>query len=133
MHFMYLGFSQQANIRHYRFQGVIAGERPTRKPSITEIAMHADMALLAQFRVRVQDGPALCLQILAAALSSAKDNLLPFASYDVSAKDLTVFASARNAVDEAKAARRRPRPAFRPSSAPSKWPHPGQPSAPAKI
>ena len=73
MQFLYMGFSQQANVRIFRFQGVMPRERPTRTAKNLEFMLSADMALLAQYRIRVQDGPTLCLQILAAAFTSEEE------------------------------------------------------------
>jgi len=57
MQFLYMGFSQRANVRSYRFQGVVPRERPTKISKNLEFLLSADMALLAQHRIRVQDGP----------------------------------------------------------------------------
>src|SRR5258708_19686399 len=80
MQFLYMGFSQQANVRIFRFQGVMPRERPTRTAKNLEFMLSADMALLAQFRIRVQDAPTLCLQILGAAFTTEQDHSAPFAS-----------------------------------------------------
>lgn len=123
MQFLYMGFSQRANIRCYRFDGVVPRERPTRITKNIEFLLSADMSLLAQYHIPIQDGPALCLRILTAALTGAEDNAARFASYAITREDLGAFASARNAIEESKAARRKPRPPFRPSgSSQWKWP-----------
>ena len=123
MQFLYMGFSQQANIRCYRFQGVVAKERPTKLSKNLEFALNADMGLLAQHRIRVQDGPALCLKILSAALTGPEDNAVRFVSYAITREDVSAFASARDAILESKIARRKHRPPFKPSpSSQLKWP-----------
>ncbi len=123
MQFLYMGFSQQANVRFYRFQGVVARERPSKMSKNLEFQLSADMALLAQHRIRVQDGPTLCLKILAAAFDGAEDHAIQFASYSITREDVSAFASARTAVEESKAARRKHRPPFKPSpSSQLKWP-----------
>jgi hypothetical protein len=47
MQFLYMGFSQRANVRSYRFQGVVPRERPTKISKNLEFLLSADMALLA--------------------------------------------------------------------------------------
>ena len=124
MQFLYMGFTQQANIRCFRFQGVLPRERPTKLAKIFEYVLNADMALLTRYKIPVQDGPALCLEILTAALARAvNDEGIPFAAYSVTSQDLSAFASARNAIADAKLARRKPRPPFKPApSSQLKWP-----------
>jgi hypothetical protein len=123
MQFLYMGFSQNANVRNFRFQGVVSRERPSKMVKNLEFLLSADMALLAQHRIRVQDGPTLCLQILGAAFTSAEDQAIQFASYAITREDVSAFASARSALEETKAARRKHRPPFKPSpSSQLKWP-----------
>jgi hypothetical protein len=123
MQFLYMGFSQQANIRHFRFQGVLPRERPTKVARSCEFSLSADMALLARYRIPIQDGPTLCLQILTSALTGAEEKAIEFAAYAVTLDDLCAFASARNAIAEAKIARRKPRAPFKPApSSQLKWP-----------
>jgi hypothetical protein len=123
MQFLYMGFNQNANVRNFRFQGVVSRERPSKVVKNLEFQLSADMALLAQFRIRVQDAPTLCLQILGAAFTSAEDQAIQFASYSITREDVTAFASARSALEETKAARRKHRPPFKPSpSSQLKWP-----------
>jgi hypothetical protein len=123
MQFLYMGFSQNANVRNFRFQGVMARERPSKMVKNLEFELRADMALFAHYRIRVQDGPTLCLRILAAAFTSAEDQAVQFANYSITDDDVSAFASARSALEETKAARRKHRPPFKPSpSSQLKWP-----------
>jgi hypothetical protein len=123
MQFLYMGFSQQANVRIFRFQGVMPRERPSRTVKNLEFMLSADMALLSQHRIRVQDAPTLCLQILDAAFTSDEEQAIQFASYLITHSDVSKFASARNALEESKIARRKHRPPFKPSpSSQLKWP-----------
>ena len=81
------------------------------------------MSLFARFRIPVQEGPSLCLQILTAALAGADQASVEPASFVVTVEHLSNFASARASNEQAKAARRRPRPPFKPSGASQlKWP-----------
>jgi hypothetical protein len=123
MQFLYMGFTQNANVRSFRFQGVVARERPSKVAQNIEFLLTADMALLAQHRIRVQDGPTLCLKILTTAFAGEEDRALEFSTYVITREDVSLFASARNAVEDAKVARRKHRPPFKPSaSSQLKWP-----------
>jgi hypothetical protein len=122
MQFRYIGFSQQANMRCYRFEGVALSDRLKKTPNV-EFALSADMRLIAEHSVRVQDLPSLCLQILTFALSTGEDNAVQFASYQITCGDLTAFAAAHKPADGAKSGRRKPRPDFKPSAASQlRWP-----------
>jgi len=123
MQFLYMGFSQVANVRSFRFQGVVPRERPARIAKNLEFLLTADMELLAEHRIRVQDAPTLCLKILTTAFAGAEDRAVEFTSYAITNADVTAFASARNAIEETKQARRKHRPPFKPSaSSQLKWP-----------
>jgi len=55
----YMGFDQVGSIRSYRFERVAAGER---KSTFT---VSSDVALFIKHSVSLQEGPALCLHLLA--------------------------------------------------------------------
>ncbi|PYT23244.1 MAG: hypothetical protein DMG57_32620 [Acidobacteria bacterium] len=59
----YSGFDQQNNTRSYVFQHMVPGEKA--KP----IVVSADIPMLLQHKVRIQDGPALCLYTLMLAIN----------------------------------------------------------------
>ncbi len=116
MQLVYMGFTQEAALRCFHFQRVLTQARLANLPKIVEFTMKADMSLFMRYRIPVQEGPALCLQILTTTLAgSEEENVLP-ASYAITSEHLSSFASARTTVEEAKAARRKPRPPFKPSS-----------------
>ncbi len=114
MQFLYMGFTQQAGLRCFRFQGVLPTERPANVSTNIELEMSADMALLAQHRVRVQDGPALCLQVLSAFLAGAPDTAIPFETYHITEADVRAFVVDRDAAEQANLARRKSRQPFKP-------------------
>ena len=116
MQLVYMGFTQQASLRCFRFQRVLAQARPTNLPKVVEIVMKADMALFLRFRIPVQEGPALCLQILTTQLEGSDDMALEPSSFAITTEHLSSFVSARTSVEEARAARRKPRAPFKPSS-----------------
>jgi hypothetical protein len=125
MQFLYKGFNQRANIRSYRFDGVVPSERPSRIVKNLEFLLNLDMTVLAEHHIRIQDGPTLCLGILQAALAGPGANAHPFVSYTITRAEILAFATARDAVQDAKAGRRKHRPAFKPTT-PAQWKWPGQ-------
>ncbi|MBZ5607176.1 MAG: hypothetical protein LAP38_02880 [Acidobacteriia bacterium] len=123
MQFLYMGFSQRANVRSYRFQGVVPKERPSKLAKNHEFLLIADMSLLAEHRIRVQDGPNLCLRILTIGLSGDDPDAVQFSSYAITPADVSAFAGARDAVEQTRAARRKHRAPFKPApSSQLKWP-----------
>jgi hypothetical protein len=116
MQLVYMGFTQQASLRCFRFQRVFVQARPSNLPKVMEITMKADMALFLRYRIPVQEGPALCLQILNTELAGHDESDLEAASYAITSEHLSSFVSARTTVEEARAARRKPRAPFKPSS-----------------
>jgi hypothetical protein len=123
MQLLYMGFSQQANIRRYRFQGVVPRERPSRPSRNLEFLLSADLSLLAEHQIRVQDGPTLCLRILKAGLSGEDVDAVQFSSYAITPADVCAFAGARDALLQSKIARRKHRAPFKPApSSQLKWP-----------
>ena len=116
MQLVYMGFTQEAALRCFHFQRVLTQARLANLPKVVQFTMKADMSLFMRYRIPVQEGPALCLQILTNTLAGfGEDSVLP-ASYAITPEHLSSFASARTSVEEAKAARRKPRPPFKPSS-----------------
>lgn len=66
MELRYMGFDQTQNTRCYRFDRLVRGE-PTIRLTIT-----ADLALFLEHGVRIQEGPALCADKLAADLALSR-------------------------------------------------------------
>ncbi len=120
MQFLYMGFTQREDVRCYRFQGILPGESPARPRRKINLQLSAEMSMLAEYQIRFQDGPALCLRILNEALGQAEGAAVRFASYAITRKDMSAFAEAKQLAERAKAAGRKPRPPSRPSSA-SRW------------
>jgi cold shock CspA family protein len=60
----YAGFDQKGSIRSYRFERMLVGEEKETFWVVT------DMALFTRHHVGVQEGPALCLQLLVGELSA---------------------------------------------------------------
>ena len=125
MQLLYKGFNQRANIRSYRFDGVVPTDRPSRIVKNLEFLMKLDMTVLAEHRIRIQEAPALCLGILQTALAIPGADTIPFLSYTITPAEILAFASARDALVEAKGSRRKHRPPFKPTT-PAQWKRPGQ-------
>lgn len=123
MQFLYMGFHQQANLRCFRFQAIQPKERTAKTSKAIDLTLTADLSLLARYKISIQDGPTLCLQILVGALTGAEENAVAFASYAITLQDVIAYASARTANEEAKIAQRKPRRHFKPlASSQLKWP-----------
>ncbi len=116
MQLVYMGFTQEASLRCFHFQRILTQSRLTNLPKVVQFTMKADMGLFMQHHIPVQEGPAICLQILTDALIGSDENEIASASYAVTREHLSTFVSARTTIAEAKAARRKPRPPFKPSS-----------------
>ncbi len=116
MQLVYMGFTQEASFRCFHFQRILTQSRLSNLPKIAQFTLKADMSLFMQHHIPVQEGPAICLQILTDTLAGADENEVASASYAITKEHLSTFVSARTLVAEAKAARRKPRPPFKPSS-----------------
>jgi len=68
----YLGFEQQGNVRAYTFERVSPGEE---KNTFT---VHIDLILFKRHHVVIQEGPALCMRLLAAELERPGAGDRPF-------------------------------------------------------
>jgi hypothetical protein len=123
MQFAYMGFTQEANIRHYHFQRVLLRARAARVSNVVRFTLNADLALFAHYHIPVQEGPTICLQILSDALAESEDGTVAAATYAVTPEHLSNIAMARTKAEEARHAKRRPRPPFKPSAnSQLKWP-----------
>jgi hypothetical protein len=104
--FLYSGFEQPANIRHYRFSAVARG-RPTRLLTVS-----VDLALFLKHHVGIQEAPALCLRKL-----SRIDLEAAQAGHELTDGDLAAYVADRTALAARKRERRR-------------WPKPVKPAVP---
>jgi hypothetical protein len=116
MQLVYMGFTQEAGVRCFHFERVLTQARLTNLPKIVQFTLRADMAMFMQYHIPVQEGPAICLQILTETLAGSDENVLGPASYAVTIEHLSTFASARTASEEARVARRKQRTPFKPSN-----------------
>jgi len=103
MQLRYVGFDQAGFVRTFRFHGIVSGEQ-TRDFIVT-----GDVRLFQKYHVGIQEGPALCVQVLLAQLELSHE-VKPQASNAVlSDKDFATLVASR-AVAPRKPFRRRPRP-----------------------
>ena len=116
MQLVYMGFTQEAGVRCFHFQRVLTQARLANLPKIVPFTLRADMSLFMEYRIPVQDGPGICLQILTNALAGSEESDIAPASFAVTIEHLANFASARTATEEAKSARRKQRAPFKPSN-----------------
>lgn len=116
MQLVYMGFTQEAGVRCFHFQRVLTQARLANLPRMVPFTLKADMALFTEYRIPVQDGPAICLQILSDALAGSDESAVAPTSFPVTTEHLSSFVSARTATEEARSARRKQRTPFKPSN-----------------
>jgi hypothetical protein len=81
----YSGFDQRDNTRHYVFQYCVPGEKAR------SIVVSAEIPLLVQHHVRIQDGPALCLHALTLAVQGFDPSQIGLPPRVLTAKDLVAY------------------------------------------
>ena len=64
----YVGFRHVENLRHFRFERITPGG-PTQ---VFEVA--ANLALFHTFRIAIQEGPSLCMRVIATELDAGRKN-----------------------------------------------------------
>jgi cold shock CspA family protein len=102
--YRYIGFEHRGNIRAYLFVGLAPGAE---KRTFT---VDADLALFTKHHVRMQEGPALCLHLLAAELDVA--GAAAWTSFQCSLTDREMLAHlASQPVPQTKHGPKRTRPA----------------------
>jgi len=70
MSLILLGFSQEAEIRHFAFERVAAdGTR-------TGCIVHADLPMARRFNVKIQDLPLICRRVLAAHTEDQRESVV---------------------------------------------------------
>jgi cold shock CspA family protein len=103
MQVRYVGFDQAGFVRTFRFHGIVSGE-PTRDFIVT-----GDVRLFQKYHVGIQEGPALCVQVLLAQLELSHEVKSQAADAVLSEKDFATLVASRT-VAPRKPFRRRPRP-----------------------
>ena len=98
----YSGFDQQDNIRSYVFQHMVPGEKA--RP----IVVSAEIPLLLQHKVRIQDGPALCLYTLTLEINNVDFSQTGIMRRLVTAEDIFAYLASQPRPAEPKGKREKP-------------------------
>ena len=85
----YAGFDQTGNVRSYLFQRVVVGEESSL------IVVAAEIPLLVKHHVRIQDGPALCLQVLLLEMQSGESSEPPVSLHALTDTDILTYLATR--------------------------------------
>ena len=117
MEFAYVGFTQEANLRSFRFERVLPNVRPSDARSVVRFTVVADLSLFPLCRVPIQEGPQISLQILSKALAGLTEESPMPASLLIAEEHLVAFATAKAEDAADRVSRRRHRPPVRPSAA----------------
>jgi hypothetical protein len=117
MDFSYIGFTQEANLRSFRFERVLPHVRPSDAREVVRFTVVADLSLFPLCHVAIQEGPQLSLQILARALAGQDEQSAMPASLLIGEEHLMAFAAAKAEDAAERVSRRRHRPPVRPSQA----------------
>ena len=78
----YMGFEQTGSVRSYRFQKECTGQNNQ------TLTVECDLALFAKHRVGIQEGPALCLRLLASAADGSLCVVEPVKRLALTDKDM---------------------------------------------
>lgn len=106
----YVGFEQQGNIRAYRFEPIAPIEESQ------SFTVEVDLVLFRTHHVTLQEGPALCLQLLMAEMVAAGPNCGPALRCSITDQKMSAYVAGRPAPGT--------RPGRRPTPALSSSPHP---------
>lgn len=107
MDMAYVGFTQDASLRHFRFECQIHSPRPSGNPrKVVQFVVSAEMSLFLRYRIPIQDGPAICRGILIEATATIPESEIVSASYSVLETYMASLAAARITDAQEKSARR---------------------------
>lgn len=107
MDLAYMGFTQEADTRRFRFECQLALPRSlTTDRRIIRFVVSADMTLFLRYHIPIQEGPAISRGIVVEATARIPETELVSASYSVLEVHMESFAAARTADAQAKSARR---------------------------
>lgn len=95
MDFVFTGFKQSENFRHFAFEGIAADR------SRTEFVVGADLMLIRKYQITMQELPLLCLRLLEGSPEGPK-------SVTFTEENMRVYATNRVAAREIAAAKRKP-------------------------
>jgi hypothetical protein len=92
MHFSYRGFEQVNGIRQFKFAGIVE-----KQPQFL-FSFAVDLKVLMEYRVSIQEAPALCLQVLMRCAKDGVAQIDPSVVYQISPDDLLGFTAPRRAL-----------------------------------
>jgi cold shock CspA family protein len=98
----YLGFEHRGSVRVYRFERLVPGEA---KRSFT---VDADLTLFTKHHVGIQEGPALCLHLLAAELNLDSEAGQQASQCSLTDREMLVYLASRPAPRAKYGAKRTP-------------------------
>jgi len=102
MDFVFTGFKQSENFRHFSFEGVAADH------SRIQFVVGADLMLIRKYQITMQELPLLCLRLLERAPEAPK--AMTFTEDDMRAYAVDRIAARESAAAKRKPARRPPSP-----------------------
>lgn len=91
----YMGFEQTDGVRCYRFERSLTGE------ATRTIVLTIDVKLFVKYRIGMQEGPTLCLKLLAGPLIGISDHKV------ITDEDMQAFLASRPAAGPSRAFRRK--------------------------
>jgi hypothetical protein len=107
MEMAYMGFTQEASIRHFRFECQIELPRPAAAPrKVIHFVVSAEMSLFLRYRIPIQDGPAICRRMLIEVTGRIPEGDVIPTSFSVLEPYMASLAAARTADELEKSARR---------------------------
>jgi hypothetical protein len=107
MNLSYLGFTQEAGVRRFRFECQIHSKQVAALPrKSVHFVVSADMSLFLRYSIPIQDGPAICRGIVVAATAEIPESELVSTSYPVDEMQMASFAASRIADAQTKSVRR---------------------------
>ena len=98
----YAGFEQVGSVRSYLFDRVVVGEKTT------HVVMAAEIPLFMKYRLRIQDGPALCLHVLSADIDKVEPVLATGANRELTEEDIVAYLATRPSPPQPKGKREKP-------------------------
>ena len=98
----YSGFEQTGNVRTYLFDHLVTGQKST------PMAVSAEIPLLMKYHVSIQDGPALCLQVLSAAVGKLEAADASEPSRELTEDDIVAYLASKPKPPESKSKREKP-------------------------
>ena len=98
----YAGFEQTGSVRTYLFDHVVVGQKST------PLVVSAEIPLFLKYHVSIQDGPALCLQVLSSAVSKLEAADTSGPSRELTEDDIVAYLASKPKPPESKNKREKP-------------------------